>query len=328
MVSKIFNKPKVYFRADGNPELGLGHLIRCIAFGQALKDQFVLIFVCKDIPDKIASDVIFNDFKLVKIEEESIFLNQLLQGDLVILDGYGFDWDYQIQIKMLGCKLVCLDDLHNRLFAADLIINVAPGVSPKDYKGAAGIRFALGPDYALLRSTFLKPPVRKPINNLESVFICFGGADLRNLTESTLRVVLDIPCFKRIIVVTGASFNEMSSFQNISNSKVEYFHAMNEHEIHDLMCQSDVAIVPASGILFEALVTECKVISGYCVDNQIGIYNGFLNAGAIVGAHRFAECDLRKAISRIPDHVFNKIVDRKSSSRLLKEIENVCSNIS
>jgi UDP-2,4-diacetamido-2,4,6-trideoxy-beta-L-altropyranose hydrolase len=327
-MSRNSNIRKVYFRVDGNPELGLGHLVRCIAFGQALKDHFVIIFVCKDIPDKIASDVIFNDFKLIQIKEESIFLNQLLKDDLVILDGYGFDWDYQIKIKMLGCKLVCLDDLHNRLFAADLIINVAPGVSPKDYKGADGVRFALGPDYALLRSTFLKSPVREPINNLESVFICFGGADLRNLTESTLRVVLDIPSFKRIVVVTGASFNVMSSFQNILNSKVEYFNALNEHEIHNLMCQSDVAIVPSSGILFEALATECKVISGYCVDNQIDIYNGFLNAGAIVGANRFAECDLRKAVARIPDHVFSNIVDRRSSNRLLKEIENVCSSIS
>lgn len=326
-MSRSLSMPRVYFRVDGNPELGLGHLIRCIAFGQAIKGRFAIIFVCKDIPDKIASDVISNNFKLLKIEGESVFVNQLVRSDVVILDGYSFDLAYQIQIKSLGCKLVCLDDLHNRSFAADLIINVAPGIAPKDYHAARDTRFALGPDYALLRRAFLRPPGRKVINKLESVFICFGGADLRNLTESVLKIIVAIPYFKRILVVTGASFNKMNSLQNISDSKVEYFHTLNEFEIHDLMCQSDLAIVPASGILFEALVSGCKVISGYCVDNQMDIYNGFLAAGAIVGAHRFAEDDLRKAILRIPDHVFNKVVDGNSPNRLLKEIENVCSNI-
>ena len=49
-------KPKVYIRADGSHDIGLGHLIRCIALAHMLKNDFDITFVCKEIPEKIKSD--------------------------------------------------------------------------------------------------------------------------------------------------------------------------------------------------------------------------------------------------------------------------------
>ena len=43
---------------------------------------------------------------------------------IVVLDGYHFDTNYQTKIKQKGCKLVCIDDLHDKHFVADIIIHL------------------------------------------------------------------------------------------------------------------------------------------------------------------------------------------------------------
>ena len=52
-------KPKVYIRTDGSPEIGLGHLTRCIALAYMLKKDFAITFVCKEIPEKISREFFY-----------------------------------------------------------------------------------------------------------------------------------------------------------------------------------------------------------------------------------------------------------------------------
>ncbi len=52
---------------------------------------------------------------------------------IVVLDGYHFGTNYQKQIKLKGAKLVCIDDMHDKEFVADLIINHIPRITPQDY---------------------------------------------------------------------------------------------------------------------------------------------------------------------------------------------------
>ncbi len=39
------SKTHVYFRAEGNSQIGLGHIYRCLALAEYLKDEFNLHFV-------------------------------------------------------------------------------------------------------------------------------------------------------------------------------------------------------------------------------------------------------------------------------------------
>ena len=73
---------------------------------------------------------------------------------MVVIDGYQFDTEYQQKVKKSGASLVCLDDLHNQHFVADIIINHAPGVDPGKYSAEPYTQYLLGPSYALLRPAF------------------------------------------------------------------------------------------------------------------------------------------------------------------------------
>ena len=148
-------KTKIYIRADGNSIIGLGHLVRCIALAKMLENNFEIIFVSIEIPENIIEEIEKNNIKISKINSNSGLLKLLNGDEIVIIDQYDIALDFHDKIKKTGAKLVCIDDIHDKEFNADLIINHSPGITTKNYKAKSYTQFALGPDYVLLRPLFL-----------------------------------------------------------------------------------------------------------------------------------------------------------------------------
>jgi UDP-2,4-diacetamido-2,4,6-trideoxy-beta-L-altropyranose hydrolase len=314
--------PKLYIRADGNSQIGLGHLIRCFALANMVKENFDVTFVCKDIPVQTQTE--FEKlFSVKKINSEKDFLDSLETNDTVLLDGYNFDTNYQNEIKNNTCGLVCIDDLHDKKFVSDLIINHAPGIKAENYNAALYTQFALGTEYALLRPEFIQQAaVEIKIDKIEKVFICFGGADANSLTDKVLKQVLKFSEFKKIIIVTGAGYlfkDELESFIK-SDSRIEHYHSIDSKKMCELMSGSDLAIVPSSGILLEALACGCKVISGMTADNQKYVYSNYLQTNAFLDAGKFEDENVLREINEAIKNPSsnNKIVDGKSKERLSK----------
>lgn len=120
------NKKTVILRADGNAQTGMGHFTRSLALANMLSQNFNCVFatqmpsqfqisqinkVCKKTLALAANNNHFNQF-----------VNTLTGSETVVLDNYYFNTDYQKQIKQKGCKLVCIDDLADKHFVADLVI--------------------------------------------------------------------------------------------------------------------------------------------------------------------------------------------------------------
>lgn len=261
---------KVYIRVDGNTQIGLGHLVRSMAFAQMLGPNFEISFICKEIPENIINEIENSEFNLAIIKKEEDFFAMLYAEIIVVLDHYGLDSNYQKTIKEKGCKLVCIDDLHDNFFYADLIINHSPSVRINDYNAQDYSEFALGLNYALLRPRFLEEAKKeKKEKNTATVFICFGGSDIKNLTAQTVKMVLEQSDLN-IIVVTGASYKHTTDLHLFvkSNTRVQYEHAINADRMVELMKMSGIAIVPASGILLEIIAVGVSPLICYVVDNQ------------------------------------------------------------
>lgn len=263
--------PKVFFRVDGNPEIGLGHLVRCIALANMLKNYFEISFFCREFPETIKNEFDETGFGLVNIQFENEFFAQLTEKIIVVLDGYDFDIIYQKNIKSKGCSLVCIDDLHDKEFVADLIINHSPGINPHDYRAQTYTRFALGLEYSLLRPAFLAQAKKtRVIKKIETIMICFGGSDPKNLTQSTIDVAIEFPEFKKIIVVTGAQYKVTKSFDQLidSDTRVDHRINLNELQMCDSFLEADLAIIPSSGVCLEAICCGCIPLICYYVKNQ------------------------------------------------------------
>lgn len=334
---------KVIFRADGGSSTGLGHLYRLFSLVEIVKNSLDFIFITHA---STTYDVIPSSYKkkiipeIIQIQEEPQWLADTFSPDqyIIIADGYHFNSKYQKKIKEEGYKLLYIDDLAEEHMYADVVINHSPYIKKEHYSKETYTKLALGTQYALLRPLFLKEAKQnRSIQNIASVFICFGGADPLNLTLIAVKAFLRISCIKKINVVIGGAnkYQDIYDLEQQYQNKVKVFKNLSEKKLIEIMRNSDFAIAPASTILFELCCVKMPILSGFYVDNQESIYNGFLNKNAIYGGGNMTNYeipDFEQKIHNILDQEeFNlqikaqkSLFDNKIESRHFNLIKELC----
>ena len=150
---------KVILRADGNSEIGMGHFYRTLALGEMLKNDFECIFATQTPVRQQINELKKTFGNLINLPANDThfnqFLNHLNGNEIVVLDNYYFDTSYQKKIQDKGCKLVCIDDIHDKHYVADIVINHAPGLNKSVFSTENYTKLLLGLDYTLLRKDFL-----------------------------------------------------------------------------------------------------------------------------------------------------------------------------
>ena len=327
-------KPKIYIRADGNSEIGLGHVIRSLALAEMLKDDFNCIFATRFLTNYINTEVLKVCSDIIKLPETDnhfeAFLSCLSGDEIVVLDNYFFDTDYQKAIKNKGCKLVCIDDIHDKHYVADVVINHASYVLKSDYSVESYTKCLLGTKYALLRAPFLhlaKQP--KKYNGMNKAFVCFGGSDYNNITQRVVERLLSLEFIENIFVVTGGAYKHKDKLQVLSEQydKLLYYSIITAEQVATILKNCDFAVVPCSSILWECMAAKLPVITGYFADNQkhISDYMVDKNIGCVVGdfnVNLFSEQDVLGLSQNNVDAVSNYI-DGNSGNRLKNAIKEL-----
>jgi UDP-2,4-diacetamido-2,4,6-trideoxy-beta-L-altropyranose hydrolase len=285
---------KIIFRADGNSTTGLGHLYRIFALIEIYKTKYDHLLLTRNnstvsvVPKHYRSAFIPND---VTIKEEPLWLSKHYPANeyMVIADGYQFDAAYQKELKECGYKLIYIDDQVKEKMYADVVINHALSVRSSQYKAEPYTRFALGTSYAILRPLFLEAAKKqRRISTVSKAFVCFGGADQFDLTLKATQALLNNAAIKKINVVIGAAYQHarIKELEN-KHGQLNVFQNLSERELLNVMEDSDLAIAPASTILYELCCVKMLILSGYYVDNQKNIYKGCLESGCIIDGGNF-----------------------------------------
>lgn len=280
-------KPKIYFRADGNAQMGLGHVFRSLALAEMLSDTFECHFIIRNPIEVLEQQVLKVCQSIIKVEEATDEIQEaktlsttLNPNDIIVLDGYHFDTKYQQIFKNQGLKVVCLDDIYEYHFVADAIINHAGGVEKKQYRFEKYTKLFLGLEYALLRKPFreaAKNKIEKP-NNL---FICLGGADPKNHTLEVLEKVEKTGEKNTCFLVLGGAYlhqTELDNFLKNTTLKIEILSNLSADEMVFYMNQCARAITPPSTVSYEYLSTGGTLFLKIIADNQLNINRYFLNA--------------------------------------------------
>ncbi|MBO0356619.1 UDP-2,4-diacetamido-2,4,6-trideoxy-beta-L-altropyranose hydrolase [Hymenobacter sp. BT186] len=272
---------RIIFRADGNAQIGLGHVVRSLALAAVVEAVGPCYFAVQQPTAAVRNLLAQAGVTLIELPEqpwlaEAHYLSSsvLQASDIVVLDGYHFDRAYQEIIKNAGCRLVCIDDLHATSFVADLIINHSPGVTPCNYSALPGTRYCLGPGFSLLRPAFLRhalAPTAAPVP-ISNVLLCFGGADPQQVTTRMLTALLALPAIQQIGVVLGGAFNEQAALTEIlaqhTTGRIEVHRNIPAEALVTLLLRYQVVVCPASTVLIESLILGRAALTGYYVENQ------------------------------------------------------------
>jgi spore coat polysaccharide biosynthesis predicted glycosyltransferase SpsG len=209
------------------------------------------------------------------------------------LDNYFFTTDYQRAVKEKGCKLVCIDDMHDKHYVADIVIN--HGIdNPALFSVEPYTRLCLGLEWALLRKPFLEASLKnknkKHRNVIENVVVSFGGVDPHHLTDKIISLLLSKPYILQIDAIVGAEYH--SQIENNTSKQVFFHCTVSAQEVADLFSNCDLAVLSASTVCLEALACGARVAAGYYVDNQKEFYEYLKISNSVYGLDSLTE--LRK----------------------------------
>ncbi|MGI4833479.1 MAG: UDP-2,4-diacetamido-2,4,6-trideoxy-beta-L-altropyranose hydrolase [Janthinobacterium lividum] len=256
--------PRLVLRADGNGRIGLGHIMRLLALAELLRADFAEVLFLLQAPDPAVRTLLRGaGLALGELPnqplgpEASATLPPLLRPtDVLVLDGYHFDYAYQLAVRPLVARLVCLDDVHAFPFAADLVVNPAGGVAPAAYDlRTPGARLLSGPAYAPLRREFLANDLAaSEAPNPHQVLLCLGGADPRQLTRATAAALLALPGVAQVHAVVGAAYaawDELQAWAAAHAERLTLHRALGAAELAALMRQCGAAVLSPSTISYE-----------------------------------------------------------------------------
>ncbi|MBL7859877.1 MAG: UDP-2,4-diacetamido-2,4,6-trideoxy-beta-L-altropyranose hydrolase [Cyclobacteriaceae bacterium] len=266
-------KGRIVFRVDGNSAIGMGHISRCMALAQVLK-EYDIQFAIRN-PDDFVKDSLRaigavllpldSDDKVGGIEFASLLSND----DIVVLDGYSFTTDYEKLIKEHAGALVTIDDIPSRHFVANAVINFCGAIDPKAYSRESYTKICFGSDYIFLRQPFLsRPVVKQPTGN--RILLNMGGADANNQTMIVLNEILPSALGIPIDVVVGhtyAFFDELKAVADKHHQIIPH-RGLSAHKMFEVMANCNIAILPPSTVALEFLSTGGQLFLKQTADNQ------------------------------------------------------------
>lgn len=246
-VGEILNQKKVAIYVNGNNLRGTGHIYRALE----IADEFLTkpdIYYDSNQTDRalfgktthnlIPVNGIFELFEIIKQKQYSIVINDILATSL----------DYMIGLRSVmpeNGKIVNFEDEGEGAGQADLVFNAlySEQTNGKIYGGE---KYYIAPKLFLL----YKPVVLR--ENVERVFISFGGADPQNYTDRLLDIITTKEKYKsyKFTIAIGrakTNVNALLEYNKYENVDVLF----DVKNMPELMCSCDISMTSRGRTAYE-----------------------------------------------------------------------------
>jgi UDP-2,4-diacetamido-2,4,6-trideoxy-beta-L-altropyranose hydrolase len=186
--------PLAVFRLDARPESGLGHLSRCGALADALRDagwHVAAAFRAKKPPADPHS--FLNPAILGDEDGAEVLRRRWPDGcDLLVVDDYTLDAGFESACRGWARRILAMDDGTGRQHDCDLLLDAAASYRGEAYRPLtpAGCTILAGPSFALLpdetRRTRRTALARDRSGTPRRAALYLGGAEDGRLTSRLL----------------------------------------------------------------------------------------------------------------------------------------------
>jgi UDP-2,4-diacetamido-2,4,6-trideoxy-beta-L-altropyranose hydrolase len=298
---------EVVFRVDSSSQMGAGHLMRCLTLADELKKQnHQITFICRELLGNLIDLIKQKKHQVITLainenfQTEDLYLSWLgstqeqdgeqsikvmpKNTDLLIVDNYALDEKWHKQLRNWTKKIMVIDDLANRQFDCDILLNQNLGSKKQDYKNKVleSCQLLLGCDYALLRPEFneLRAKAlakREDTKTIKNILISMGGSDIDNITYDILQ---DLNDDFNIVVVLGSSSPHNEMIKNYAKSK-NIRVIINADNMADLMLNADLAIGAGGSTSWERCCLGLPTLLYITAENQKEIAQNLAKLGAV-----------------------------------------------
>jgi UDP-2,4-diacetamido-2,4,6-trideoxy-beta-L-altropyranose hydrolase len=272
---------RVLFLADCGPEIGGGHVMRCLSLARALTARGA---ACAMIATPAVARVLdaFDDKAILRLPVAEGPLHALVDAaceevarwgaDVAVVDHYGLVAE---QERLLAVPVVAIDDLADRPHACRLLIDPSLGREAEDYGALTprGARILAGPDYALLAPAFAETRAkslraRRPEDPPRRLLVSLGLMDLKGITGRVLHRLAPRLEGLEVEVVVGGEAQSLPWLKHLASGDPRVRLHVDTREMAALIAAADVGIGGGGSSTWERATLGLPSISLILADNQ------------------------------------------------------------
>jgi UDP-2,4-diacetamido-2,4,6-trideoxy-beta-L-altropyranose hydrolase len=266
---------KLFYRADGNAEIGTGHLLRGIRIATELsrRGDHRLIFCVRAHPWAVERarssglEVVTLPLELSEADEPRRCVTEArrLGCDTAAVDLLDTPDEPNLcaALRDAGLRVITLDDTGSGRLSAHAVVNFLVRDPDPDALARRGVRLYEGPDYATLLPEYTNRNQQpKPIPPVASrLLITMGGGDGAGLAVKVLRALRPQPLLS-VAVVVGSAFPHMEALRAAASASPHTVRI--EVALASLLPEwetASMAVVAGGLTMHEALVTGTPAIA-------------------------------------------------------------------
>lgn len=244
-------------RADASPEIGTGHVMRCLALAQAWQDRgghavFATHRCVPGIQQRMTSENIdVHDLSSSpgsrNDSDETGALIEALRPEWVVIDGFRLTSEYVTRLQEWGKRIALIDDHGTRdRYDTDVVINPNIFASAAMYAAKNhATELLVGLRFALIRREFRKIERQsQPLRPKRNLLVTLGGSDPDNVTLAVLEALDAIPVQDfEITVICGPANEHVSTLEGAAGRLRTPLHLLKDvQDMGEVLACADMAI--------------------------------------------------------------------------------------
>ena len=315
---------RIIIRCDGGPEIGFGHLTRCLSLASAMRDEqgCGILFAgefSRSARERI-SELAFPTFSISSKNEDDWFesIVEEQQADAVVIDcRSSLSLACLNNIRSRGVQIVTLDDASFRRQAAHLaVFPPVPQVDDMDWTDFDGVVLT-GWEW-----TILPPPPRgieisSPQRSLDDprVLVCCGGSDPFGLTPKIASALAHLHNASEIEFVLGPDVRNPEKLEEQILALDPSFRTLVAPDnLHAALARASVAIVTYGVVAQEAAAHGVPSLYLCLTENDARSAQAMVDAGTGLSVGVATEVDMRMVLVTI-----NRMLDRPKALQRMSE---------
>ena len=261
MVAGPGSVPHLLIRADGGPDVGSGHLARCLALAEAWTDARGRVTLCSAQPPERWVER-YSDVGAQVLAPGTA----LPSADWAVLDGYAIPSCDVAAVRAATERLLVVADLGlGPVDAADVLVDQNSGADPATYASRAPV-VLLGGRYALLRRQF-------------RVHGTSGAAIPARSGAGRTRLLLSAG--ESALPASGSVVEQLREAGALDG--LEQVPLIGVDDVPSVMASVDLALAAAGSTVWELAFMGVPMVVFAVADNQVPVARHLVEAGLALG---------------------------------------------
>jgi len=290
---------KILFRVDASLIIGCGHVYRCLTLADKLTEFGCQVeFVSSEHPGNLNHIITAKGYQVHRLpiadvkQEDGSWLGRSWQDDAqltldilsqseidwLIVDHYKLNSRWHEAVKRAKYKLMVIDDLADRNYSCDRLLDQTFERSAQDYLPYVkpGTELLLGTEFGLLRDEFALAGAqalrrRQQHVKINSILLSLGGTDVDNITGKVIALLAatklpDLTCLNVIVGPNNPNYSLLEIAAKQSRFQCKLYSSVTN--MAALIVNSDIAIGAAGSSAWERCVLSQPSLSITLADNQ------------------------------------------------------------